>query len=275
MASKWELGRFTQAQLLSVELAAWGANARRYRASLRDGGQVWLHRMSDVIDELNGGDIAKWSADRICEAADLNPEAPISWLAWAPTRARDEAADVGTELHTHIQAYLERGEWPTVVSEPVALLLQSWALWWGGSGLIVEQCEKPLADLELGIGGTADLIARGALVDWKSSNKLRDLHRLQVIGYAGIHSRMTHGVVPVPQMIFPERCLLVHVHRDGSPATALDLYHTQDEARELYFVFLNLLFIHQWRRGLRNEAQRHDRALKREQRANADTTFCE
>lgn len=110
----------------------------------------------------------------------------------AAVKAMEAAADIGTQVHKHVQAYLRRElgldhHFPAL-SDGALLATMAWEDWWKASGYRPVRVEQVLWDERLGYAGCVDLIAedrdgRLGILDWKSSNYILLKHHIQVASY--------------------------------------------------------------------------------------------
>lgn len=166
------------------------------------------HKVPGVTTVLNAlpGPPPSWGAQVAAEYAvnawaELTGESileRVRLIAGAPDRARDEAADRGTEIHAHGEALI-RGEAPDVPDELVgpveayARFADEWKL----EPIATETPVALTADAAQGYGlgtgavaGTADLWARvgvrgdaPALIDLKAGRTVQNKTGLQLAGY--------------------------------------------------------------------------------------------
>lgn len=133
----------------------------------------------------------------------------------AAVRKMEEAAEIGTQVHRHIQAYLRHRmglsyEYPKL--SPGALLAtMAWEEWWDASGYKPLRIEQVVWNEDCGgYAGCIDLIVERPdgklwLLDWKSSNYILLKHHIQVAAYleAGSYWRDIAGatIVRVPKVL--------------------------------------------------------------------------
>lgn len=104
-----------------------------------------------------------------------------------PDKIKDDAADLGTRVHNAIDAFI-MGKVPTL--DPEAQKgFDNFMTWLQGEELEFICGDINVVSLIIGYGGRPDAIARRkngrlVLLDWKTSNALRDEYPLQVAAYA-------------------------------------------------------------------------------------------
>lgn len=112
-------------------------------------------------------------------------------------RTKNTAAEWGTMAHGWIEKFLKHSYWPEgseldSIPTPVFNSLRLFAEWWSEAGMdpVKGGVEVYVWDMDLGIGGTVDLIARDAegklwAVDWKTGTGLYSKNILQMAAYCG------------------------------------------------------------------------------------------
>jgi len=253
---KWSPGCCTNADVVSCELRGNG-NWSRYHAILRDGREIELRRVSNVLDMMETKALVQWSANEtsaqiwsqllylmppeIVEAAGLVPakefdpnitgdlktllrvrerdgvlstEAQVTFVKLIyklchearlmSNRTKNTAAEWGTQAHSWIERFLKYNYWPDEneqadIPEPVYNSLRLFAEWWQGAGLEVVHggVEVYVWDLDLGVGGTVDLLAKRKdgtlwLFDWKTGTGLYSKAILQMAAYFGCLTKAGH-----------------------------------------------------------------------------------
>ena len=155
---------------------------------------IWARRAAlsmtkeEIVKALNNGEaITETNLDEILKKADRQPD-----------KLKDEAADLGTLVHNAIDDYI-LGKTPKVAPE-ARLGFDNFMAWMRKSGVSIIAGDTPVASVRWGFGGRLDAIGKigddFVILDWKTSNKLRDTNALQVAAYAQAFSE-TYGV-PLP-----------------------------------------------------------------------------
>jgi hypothetical protein len=190
--------------------------------------------VTGIISEARGVQFAVasyYGAKQAAEAAiDLYDKIPslvetvgkagaVKALAEAGTKKRDEAANLGTEIHAIADA-LMKGE-PTPWASPLALeRAQLYADWYALSGWTVRLSEAMVVFPTVGYGGTFDLLAydrdgKTVLADLKTGKGVYREAGLQLAAYgmAPIVARPT-DTAALP-MVVPDRYAILHVTASG------------------------------------------------------------
>lgn len=110
-----------------------------------------------------------------------------------------KAADIGTEAHGAVEAYLKGQEIPQL-SEPASNCFASWLRWWDGSGLTVVGIETVVYSHDYGFAGRIDVLAekkgKQYVLDWKTGKDIYPEAHLQNVAYRAALDEMgmkTHG----------------------------------------------------------------------------------
>ena len=104
-----------------------------------------------------------------------------------PEKVKDAAADLGTRIHAIIDKWIagEREHLTSSIDEMVAF--QNFQQFVAKMGLKFICGDLPVVSLKLKYGGRLDALAmignKLVLMDWKTSNAIRDDYALQVAGY--------------------------------------------------------------------------------------------
>lgn len=104
-----------------------------------------------------------------------------------PDKLKDAAADLGTRVHDAIDAYI-LGKEP-VLDEESVVGFTNFIEWMGKEKIRIISGDIPVASPEWGYGGRLDSVGVNdknevIILDWKTSNALRDEYPLQVAAYA-------------------------------------------------------------------------------------------
>lgn len=125
--------------------------------------------------------------DEVLQRADRQPE-----------KLKDAAADLGTRVHEAIDAFV-LGKEP-VLTDDVLPGFNGFLSWLNTENLTIISGDIAVASREYGYGGRLDAVAVNAkgelgILDWKTSNALRDEYPLQVGAYS-IAFEETYGLHP-------------------------------------------------------------------------------
>lgn len=104
-----------------------------------------------------------------------------------PDRLKDAAADLGTRVHEAIDAYI-LGKDP-VLDEESVVGFTNFIDWMAKERIRIISGDIPVASPQWGFGGRLDAVGVNnndeiIILDWKTSNALRDEYPLQVAAYA-------------------------------------------------------------------------------------------
>ena len=104
-----------------------------------------------------------------------------------PDKIKDDAADLGTLAHALIDRYV-RGERGMDIPKELLPAMVSFATWWDEQKLRFVAGDTKVASVVYGYGGSLDAIAidydgRYVLLDWKTSNGIREDYALQLAAY--------------------------------------------------------------------------------------------
>lgn len=164
-----------------------------------------------AIALLPGGELA-----RMLEA--VGPEGVTKALTARSSWKRDEAASLGTEVHT-LADQLVRHEHP-VVPERAVKHVKAYSDWWANAGWTVRASEAFVikATPQWGYGGTIDLLCRDrdgctVLADIKTGKGVYSEAVLQLTAYGNAEKIQTAtGIYPMPHI---DRYAILHVTAEG------------------------------------------------------------
>jgi len=210
-----------------------------------------------------------WAAN-VQQGADM--EAAITWMqsgrgtledafkavAHAHAKARDKAADAGTQAHALIEhaSKLMLGlpsEEPDA-SDEARYIFAGWQEWAAQVGYKPLAVERQVYSKRRNYAGTLDAIAElpglmlGATVcDWKSSTKgeLYDEHRMQSVAYRRALAEMTDGIgADAPMEMLPG--VVVTLPKTAGPIKVHEIPYTE----ATWDAFLGALAVYQWKQEL-------------------------
>jgi hypothetical protein len=157
------------------------------------------------------------------------------WACGARYRTAEEAAELGTRAHELIELWVRTGslrfidewgaerEYDLADERPeVQRAFSAFLDFWRAHQLKVLACECWMGDVELGVGGTLDVVCEcpdGSLVitDWKTSNKVRDRYLLQVGGaYSTLWERAGHRPI--------DRCYIVRLDKQTADLQVVPVF---------------------------------------------------
>ena len=129
-----------------------------------------------------------------------------------PIKIRDDAGDIGTEVHEAIAAE-RRGENWELTSESAAIAMQSYRLWQEDTNIIPLWTEQTVWSLEYGYAGSADLVGlennKLVVLDWKTSAGVYNEAGLQTAAYSHAIEEMTGEGI--------DECVVIHLDK-STPA---------------------------------------------------------
>lgn len=142
-------------------------------------------------------------ADALTAATAESPRAAAELILASPNAAyakSAKAADIGTEAHAAVEAYLKGEKQIPLLTEPAQNCYGSWLKWWEGSGLKVVGIETVVHSSKHGFAGRIDVLAEKAskqyVLDWKTGKDIYPEAHLQNIAYRAALAEMgmqTHG----------------------------------------------------------------------------------
>jgi len=135
----------------------------------------------------------------ITQGRTITPDVLGTILARAdrqPDKIKNDAADIGTRIHQAIDDYIA-GRTP-ILEPDTRLGFDNFMAWLAQEQLEIVTGDTAVASVKYGYGGRLDAIARTKagkfmILDWKTSNAMRDEYPLQVSAYAQAFSE-TYGV---------------------------------------------------------------------------------
>jgi len=217
------LDKFHQLSLILEEEAARrkGSNNREFGFS--DVLGYLIREFGDAIRPLQMSQLA----------AILDGSTKARW------RTMETAAEYGTRAHELIELWLKNGEsfdherdgelyTIDLTQEPAEVqnCLAAFFKFWKGESLKFLGCEMSVCDVELGVGGTLDVLAETpdnalVLIDWKTSKNVYDKHLLQVAAYARMHEKMGLGKI--------SRAYIVQMNKVTAALKVVPVFENRDE----------------------------------------------
>jgi len=159
---------------------------------------IWARRealklaKAEILGYIDAGKaLTHVALDELIQRADRQPD-----------KVKDTAADLGTRVHNAIDAYI-MGTSP-VLDADAEKGFNNFMAWIKEQALELIAGDTIVASVQCGYGGRLDAIARKqsgrlVLLDWKTSNALRDEYPLQVAAYAQAFKE-TYGL-PIDEAI--------------------------------------------------------------------------
>lgn len=181
-----------------------------------------------VVDKSDA--LMSWAARQTAEAAlaqldnllglraTVGPEGVIRALTARSGWKRDEAAQLGTDVHA-LADRVARGEPDIIVPENVRQHVHNYAEWWATSGWTIRATEAMLVNTVSGYGGTLDLLCRDrdgrtVLADIKTGRGIYKEAVLQLAAYGDAELIQTQDgeLYPMPKV---DRYAILHVTAEG------------------------------------------------------------
>lgn len=178
----------------------------------------------------------------------VGKEGAIKALTSRSSWQRDEAAQLGSEVHRLAERLLSTTEEPTISPVPaVALRVQAYADWWQASGWSRPLTEVMGVNPSVGYGGTLDLLARDAdnrlvLADIKTGKGVYREAILQLAAYGDFTVMQYPSGDDWKIAVMPtvDRYVILHVTLDG--VREVELTVGQDER----MAFLDCVDLARW-----------------------------
>ena len=196
--------------LIDIECKTW-RNSHIYLV-----GGVKYPSVTKVLGIIGGGKtnaLMIWSRREALKLAQeelfkaLDDKTPITYESVAemikradrqPDKIKDASADLGTRVHNAIDAYI-LGQEPEL-DEQGAIGFKNFLSWLERERITLIAGDTPVVSVKLGFGGRLDAVGTNdkgdvIILDWKTSNALRDEYPLQVAGYA-LAFEEVYGIKP-------------------------------------------------------------------------------
>lgn len=135
---------------------------------------------SALMERLNGKKSARIALNKawiqsILEDAKQRPE-----------QIKDEAADLGSQVHTFIDLIIH-GEEPEKIPDEISAPVNAFKNWWKSSGIELVMGDTLVASIQYKYGGSLDALGykdgRFIILDFKTSNAIYSEYALQVAAY--------------------------------------------------------------------------------------------
>ncbi len=258
---------------VAEQLVDWGCKevAKDIFAALMPGSHTENGYMDNWRRTKVASEEAKWTFKEMVFEACLHNPGPLRCpdmaemgliLQRAQTaryRTFEEAGEFGTRVHELIQLWIQQGnflhtldgvEYDVDLGNEAPQVQQGFAAFlkfWEREGLEIKFCEQFVADVEFGIGGTADLFVTNKsgdliLLDWKTSKSVYDSHFLQVAAYARIHERMGLG--------YAVRAYIVHLSKKTGECRIVPVWTNRAEFLQLAQQFMKVVDTARWKKAI-------------------------
>ena len=191
----------------------------------------------------------------------------IEAVAHAHAKARDKAADAGTQAHALIEHHSKLmlgipSEEPDA-SDEARYIFAGWQEWAARVGYKPLAVESRVYSKRRGYAGTLDAIAELpglalglAVCDWKSGKDLYDEHHMQSVAYRRALSEMTEGIgAEAPMAMLPG--VVVILPKTAGPIKHFEIPHTE----ATWQAFIGACAVYQWKQELHPPRARRSRKV--------------
>lgn len=150
----------------------------------------------------------------------VGPGGTVKAMTSRSTWKRDEAADLGSEVHRLADLYINGTKLPDGLPEAVGTRVDRYAQWWESSRWTLRLSEALVVHPQMGYGGTFDLLARDAdgrtiLADIKTGKAVYHEAVLQLAAYGMAELVAPAGSPVAYAMPRPDRYVILHVTLEG------------------------------------------------------------
>jgi len=173
-----------------------------------------------ALGMMSGPDPLYWPLAALL--ASVGPEGVTKALTSRSSWKRDEAAQLGTDVHTLADLYVTGAN--PVIPEHVEAHVHHYAEWWKASGWTLRVSEALLVNPTFGYGGTLDLLCRDAdgrtvLADIKTGKGVYREAALQLTAYGMAEFIQTGEAITGTAQVFAmptvDRYVILHVTASG------------------------------------------------------------
>ena len=187
--------------------------------------------VTSVLKILDKSDaLMAWAARQTAEAAlenlddmtrlrdSVGPEGVIKALTARSSWKRDEAAQLGSDVHGYADDHVNGKPLPENLPGVIVERVKAYADWWANSGWSLRASEAMVVHTAFGYGGTLDLFARDrdgrtVLADIKTGKGVYREAVLQLAAYGMAEViQVTDGIFAMPAV---DRYVILHVTADG------------------------------------------------------------
>ncbi len=150
----------------------------------------------------------------------VGPEGVIKAVTARSAWKRDEAANLGTEVHFLADLIVQGKPLSPDVPEAARVRAQHYAAWWAVAGWKLRLSEALVVHPDMGYGGTFDLLAydpegRTVLADVKTGKGVYRESVLQLAAYGLAKYVAPMGSDTAYPMVTPDRYVILHVTTEG------------------------------------------------------------
>ena len=150
--------------------------------------------------------------------ATVGKEGAAKAIAQAGNNYRDNAAQLGTDVHALADAHVKGEPFPETMSDSIRQRVEKYAEWWKASGWTLRASEAMLLNPEMQYGGTLDLLCwdrdhKSVLSDIKTGARVYREAVLQQTAYGdATYIETDAGFYTMPPV---DRYVILHVTTDG------------------------------------------------------------
>ena len=186
--------------------------------------------VTTVLRVIDKPALQQWRPDCVAAKAVANidallnrsPEEGYEYLRFASDEARNDRAEIGTEIHSWIAADLGFGFYPEVESHEVEQMIAVWETFRFEHDINPKWSERTLFNHSERVGGTGDLQAdidgiEDVLVDYKSSRHTYDDNFMQIAGLMNSETEvyeLDRDVWYEGTFVKPKRGAIIHIRPD-------------------------------------------------------------
>lgn len=207
----------------------------------------WVPGVTTVLNRLAKPALIQWAADMVVDdlkRCDRNaaghyivPEIHLEAARKAHAKKRDDAADVGSNVHAYAEAWLKGRTLPPLVTDQAKAGAAAFEQWMGEHSIQPVCAERRVFSREHWFAGTCDFVGvidgELAALDFKTSSGIYPEHWLQLAAYS---IALREEVPTLPTLAR----WVVHLNKKTGECKAERL--PRDEAHEQ--AFLNLVTVH-------------------------------
>lgn len=169
-----------------------------------------------ALGMMEGEDPLYWPIASLLKS--VGPEGAIKAMTARSAWKRDEAAQLGSDVHGLADDHVSGRAIPSDLSPAITSRIEAYASWWRASGWTLRASEAMVVHQAFGYGGTLDLLCRDrdgrtVLADIKTGKGVYREAVLQLTAYSLAELIQTDaGIFSMPEA---ERFVILHVTADG------------------------------------------------------------
>ena len=230
----------------------WFQSSKTDEAGVRKPVKVYVPSVTTILQVIDKPALQPWAVrttvnflrDNIDSLADVDGMSIFTEAKNAHKVASSEAADIGTQVHTAIENFLNQKNVDIAsMGEQARSAYSAFLDWSQENNIKIEQTEVRLHNKDEGYAGTCDAIGTvgddSVLLDWKTGKGIFPEARLQVAAYA-----VACGAALKK---FISRAYIVRFGKNNSGFEVVEVGY--EEISEAYQTFLAAKKIYEWQRG--------------------------